>query len=140
MLSDEALINSFLKEAQTDWKDQKVVNPSTGKLVKIRSLPVKEQEKYRPKKEHTNVKKKQYSWGDLRKVEFGKGGIDGHAVVHPEHHEKIKKLKPGESADYRDEQKINWKVQRSDDGHHVHFKSKGMHGLKGKVDWKKYLE
>lgn len=40
-------------EAQKDWKEQKVRNPATGKIVKVKSLPAKEQEKYRPKRKVT---------------------------------------------------------------------------------------
>ena len=37
------------KVAQEDWKEKKVRSPSTGRMVKVKSLSPKEQEKYRPK-------------------------------------------------------------------------------------------
>jgi len=34
------------------WLDQEVVNPATGNKVKVKSLPAKEREKYKPKATH----------------------------------------------------------------------------------------
>lgn len=47
-----------LKKATEDWMDREVRNPKTGNTVKVKSLPVKEREKYRPKETlHDEAKK-----------------------------------------------------------------------------------
>ena len=56
------------------------------------------------------VKKETYSWGDLRKVEFGYSS--GRAVIHPENYDEMKKLNFGESMSFVDEQKKKWSVKR----------------------------
>ena len=64
-------------------------------------------------------------------VEFGKRGIDGRAVLHPEHQDAINKLNPGESTDFKDEQNERWTATRSPDGQTVNFQSHGLSGIHG---------
>jgi len=42
-------IANFIKASESAWLDKIVENPETGNKVKVKSLPVKDREKYRPK-------------------------------------------------------------------------------------------
>jgi len=48
---------------------------------------------------------------------------DWTAVLHPEHHEAIKKLKEDEEYNFKDEQKMNWNVKHHKEGEY-HIKGK----------------
>lgn len=65
----------------------------------------------------------EYSWGTLRKVEFGEGGRYGYAIIHPEQWHGIAELEIGEEIDFTDEQNIHWTVKKIE-GNKLFFESK----------------
>lgn len=70
-----------------------------------------------------------YSWGTLRKVEFGS---DGRAVIHPKEWKSIIGLRPSQTFTYKDEQGIRWVVKKMY-GDTYSFEARGAHGMSGKV-------
>ncbi|MEO6301575.1 MAG: hypothetical protein ABIP51_00255 [Bacteroidia bacterium] len=65
------------------------------------------------------VKLEKHSWGELAVL---KHGIDWHAILHPEHLEKITALKKGESCDVDDEQGYKWLLTNNGDGYNIKSK------------------
>jgi hypothetical protein len=65
------------------------------------------------------VKLEKHSWGELAVL---KHGIDWHAILHPEHLEKITALKKGESSDVDDEQGYKWLITNNGDGYNIKSK------------------
>ena len=47
------LIEDLIKRAQEDWLEKEVRNPQTGNMVKVKSLPPEERERYKPHKMET---------------------------------------------------------------------------------------
>lgn len=86
------------------------------------------------------VKLEQHSWGELAVL---KHGSDWHAILRPEHLEKITSLKKGESCNVDDEQGYKWLITNNGDGYNIKSKfgsNKGHFILQGKnplpkVDW-----
>ncbi|MDP3557180.1 MAG: hypothetical protein Q8T03_07385 [Bacteroidota bacterium] len=66
-----------------------------------------------------SVKLEQHSWGELAVL---KHGSDWHAILHPEHLEKITTLKKGESCDVDDEQGYKWLITNNGDGYNIKSK------------------
>jgi hypothetical protein len=66
------------------------------------------------------------------KVNFGKGGIDGSAILHPDHVRQVAALKDGGSTSFTDETGANWLASRSGDKVGFADKSAGS-GLSGHV-------
>jgi len=84
--------------------------------------------------------KETFSWGDLVQVKFGKKGISGRAILHPEHQTLLKSMKIGGSSNFVDEQGIKWIVDKiSKDKFSLTAASPGR-GHKGIVNLKDILE
>jgi hypothetical protein len=83
---------------------------------------------YEPTGIDANEYRKRVGFGKYRDGEYG---MSGSAIIHPEHEQKLKDLKHGESSYFKDEQGHEWDVKRH--GEDLHFKARGLSGLKGKV-------
>lgn len=59
-----------------------------------------------------------HEWGSMRSAKTGKDGINGGAMIHPEHWEEMKHVALGfkDQSHFRDEQKRTWKVTRHEKG------------------------
>jgi len=67
-------------------------------------------------------------------VLFGRGGIDGQAILQPKDVTAIDTLNIGGVTRFRDEQHITWEVERVEDSY-ANIKSVGLEGLHGMIPW-----
>jgi hypothetical protein len=100
-------------------------------LEKSRTQGAKDKQKRKHKL--TSVKEK-YKWGHLIKLQQGS---DWSMILHPEHHEALRKLKAGEEHEFTDETRQKWKVKHEGDGKytsHAVNNAGGNMGYHGEFD------
>ena len=105
-----------------------------GNRSKLADMPVKTYEEVELD-EAVTVEKKNYSWGKMMTVHHG----SSHSFpLHPEHQEKIKNLKNGESTSFKDE--TNRHVTATREGDKVHLKTGGAGSAKTTVAHSHFTE
>ena len=76
----------------------------------------------------TYITKEKYHWGEFRKISVG---IDFSIIIHPEHWQKIEKLRKGESSFFKDEQNVRWDIKF--DGQNLFFQDRNCRSYKVQV-------
>lgn len=74
------------------------------------------------------IRKEKYHWGNLRVISIG---MSFSIIIHPEHWQKIDKLKKGESTFFKDEQSVRWNVKF--DGQNLFFQDRDCYSDKAEV-------